>query len=82
MLCWLRVHKVLLGERWSSKAIILQNNIDLQQMQGIEKQLNLMERFKSSFVNISTKGGEEGYDQAVKDMLDDIPFMKKHNGGS
>jgi hypothetical protein len=65
----------------SSKAIILQNNIDLQQVEGIEKQLNLMERFKSSFVNTSTDGGEAEYDKAVRDMLEDLPFMKKRNGG-
>jgi hypothetical protein len=65
----------------SLKATILQNNIDLQQVEGIEKQLNLMERFKSSFVNTSTDGGEAEYDKAVRDMLDDLPFMKKRNDG-
>ena len=39
-----------------------------------------MERFKSSFVNTSTDGGEAEYDKAVRHMLDDLPFMKKCNG--
>ncbi len=41
-----------------------------------------MERFKSSFVNISRKQGEEEYDRVVRDMLDDLPFMKKRKGSS
>lgn len=34
----------------SVKTIILQKNVELQQMEGIKKQLNLLERFKLSFV--------------------------------
>ena len=64
----------------STKATLMQKNIKLQQTEGIEKQLNLMERFKSSFVNTSRDEGEEEYDKAVRDMLDDLPFMKKRKG--
>jgi hypothetical protein len=65
-----------------TKATLMQNNIALQQTESIEKQLNLMERFKSSFVNTSQDGGEEEFDRRVRDMLDDLPFMKKHRKGS
>ncbi len=51
--------------------------IELHETEGIEKQLNLMERFKSSFVNTSLEGGEQEYDRAVREMLNDLPFMKK-----
>ena len=57
-------------------------NIELQEMEGIEKQLNLMERFKSSFVNTSREQGDDEYDRAVRDMLDGLPFMKKRKGSS
>ena len=63
-----------------TKATLMQNNIALQQTEGIEKQLTLMERFKSSFVNTSVDGGEAEYDRTVRGMLDDLPFMKKHKG--
>jgi hypothetical protein len=64
----------------SARTSILQKNVELQQTEGIEKQLNLLERFKSSFVNTSSEGGEVEYDQAVRDMLEDLPFMKKRKG--
>ena len=65
-----------------TKTTLMQNNIALQQTESIEKQLNLMERFKSSFVNTSRDGGEEEFNRRVRDMLDDLPFMKKHKKGS
>lgn len=67
----------------STKATLMKQNIELQETEGIEKQLNLMERFKSSFVNTSRDGdgGEQEYDKAVRDMLDDLPFMKKRKAG-
>ena len=65
----------------STKATLMKKNIELQETEGIEKQLNLMERFKSSFVNTSQDGGEREYDKAVRDMLDELPFMKKRKAG-
>ena len=67
----------------STKAILVKQNIVLQETEGIEKQLSLMERFKSSYVNTSTDaaGGEHEYDMAVREMLDDLPFMKKRKQG-
>ena len=61
----------------STKATLMKQTIELQETEGIEKQLNLMERFKSSFVNTSLEGGEQEYDRAVREMLNDLPFMKK-----
>ncbi len=51
----------------STKATLMKQNIVLQETQGIEKQLSLMERFKLSYVNTSTDaaGGEHKYDKAV-----------------
>jgi len=67
----------------STKATLMKQNIVLQETEGIEKQLSLMERFKSSYVNTSTDaaGGEHEYDTAVREMLDDLPFMKKRKQG-
>ena len=67
----------------STKAILMKQNIVLQETEGIEKQLTLMEMFKSSYVNTSTDaaGGEHEYDMAVREMLDDLPFMKKRKQG-
>jgi len=63
----------------STKATLMKQNIVLQETEGIEKQLSLMERFKSSYVNISTDaaGGEHEHDTVVREMLYDLPFMKK-----
>ena len=63
----------------STKATLMKQNIVLQETEGIEKQLSLMERFKSSYVNTSTDatGGKHEYDKVVREMLDDLPFMKK-----
>jgi hypothetical protein len=61
----------------STKATLMKQTIELHETEGIEKQLNLMERFKSSFVNTSLEGGEQEYDRAVREMLNDLPFMKK-----
>jgi hypothetical protein len=67
----------------STKATLMKQHIVFQETEGIEKQLSLMERCKSSDVNTSTDaaGGEHEYDKAVRDMLDDLPFMKKHKQG-
>lgn len=61
----------------STKATLMKQNIELQETEGIEKQLNLLERFKPSFVNTSSEEGEQEYDRAVRDMLNELPFMKK-----
>jgi hypothetical protein len=65
----------------ATKATLMKQNIELQETEGIEKQLNLLERFKPSFVNTSTEEGEAEYDQAVRDMLNELPFMKKRKTG-
>lgn len=59
-----------------TKAALMKKNVELQEMEGIEKQLSLMDRFKSSFVNTSATGQEE-YDKAVREMLEEMPLMKK-----
>lgn len=75
----------------TTKAALMAQNIDLQQTEGIKEQLNLMKEFRSSFVNVSntpggTATGEKEFDEAVYDMLCELPFMKKrkanNNGGS
>ena len=66
----------------STKAKLMKQNIELQATEGIEKQLNLLERFKPSFVNTSREGGEQEYDRAVRDMLNELPFMKKRKTGN
>lgn len=65
----------------STKATLMKQNIELQETEGIEKQLNLLERFKPSFVNTSREGGEQEYNRAVRDMLNELPFMKKRKTG-
>ena len=67
----------------STKATLMKQHIVFQETEGIKKQLSLMERFKLSYVNTSTDaaGGEHEYDKAVRDMLDDLPFMKKRKQG-
>ena len=61
----------------SKKTTLMEQTIEMQKTDGIEKQLNLLERFKPSFVNTSREGGEQEYDRAVRDMLNELPFMKK-----
>ena len=67
----------------STKATLMKQHIVFQETEGIEKQLSLMERFKLSYVNTSTDaaGGEHEYDKVVRDMLDDLPFMKNRKQG-
>ena len=64
-----------------TKAMLMKQNINILEMEGIEKQLNLMEKFKSSFDNVhgsmATSQGASDYDMAVCDLLGDLPFMKK-----
>ena len=64
-----------------TKAKLMEQNIDLQETEGIEKQLNLLDKFKSSFVNIvreqNSENGKREYDLAVCDLLHELPFMKK-----
>ena len=64
-----------------TKAKLMEQNIDLQETEGIEKQLNLMDRFKSSFVNVYGElneiNGQREYDMAVCDLLHELPYMKK-----
>jgi hypothetical protein len=42
-----------------TKAKLMEQNIDLQETEGIEKQLNLLDKFKSSFVNIVREQNSE-----------------------
>ncbi len=66
----------------STKATLMKQNIELQETEGIREQLNLLERFKPSFVNTSVEEGEQEYDRAVRDMLMELPFMKKRKAQS
>jgi hypothetical protein len=64
-----------------TKAKLMEQNIELQETEGIEKQLTLLDKFKSSFVNIvgeeNSENGKREYDLAVCDLLHSLPFMKK-----
>ena len=66
-----------------TKATLMKKNIELQETENIKEQLLLMEKFKSSFVNVSkgTAGddvdGEMEYDKNVYNLLDELPFRKK-----
>jgi len=67
-----------------TKATLMKQNIEILNTEGIEKQLNLMDKFKSSFINVhGRESAEEGlrqYDTAVCDLLHELPFMKKRKG--
>ncbi len=78
-------------EEWLmlTKAALMQHAKELQNIQGVCEQLTMMEKFKSSFVNlcnISGKDGESEYDATICDLLGKLPIMKKQrttiNGGS
>jgi hypothetical protein len=64
-----------------TKAKLMEQNIGLQETEVIEKQLNLMDRFKSSFVNVYGEfdeiSGQREYSMAVCDLLHELPYMKK-----
>ncbi len=66
-----------------TKATLMKKNIDLQETENIKEQLLLMEKFKSSFVNVSRSvagdgvDGEMEYDRNVYNLLDELPFRKK-----
>jgi hypothetical protein len=66
----------------SSKAVLMQQSITLQEIMGVNEQLMMMKEFKSSFVNMlnSTSGdGEAEFDATVCAMLHELPIMKKRN---
>ena len=69
-----------------TKATLMEQNIELQETEGIEKQLNLMDKFKASFVNVygevDATSGEREYDMAVFDLLHELPFMKKRKAAA
>lgn len=58
----------------TTKAILMKKTIELQETEAIREQLNLVERFKDSFVNMNDS---TAYDSAVNDMLHELPFLKK-----
>ena len=67
-----------------TKATLMKKNIELQETENKEKQLVLMEKFKTSFINVSKNGkagdevdGEMEYDKNVYNLLDELPFRKK-----
>ena len=59
----------------------MKQNIEIQETEGIEKQLNLMDKFKLSFINVhgvhSKQEGLHDYDTAVCGLLNELPFIKK-----
>lgn len=64
----------------SAKAVLMQQSIELQEVQGVREQLLMMKEFKSSFVNMHNKysgDGDAEYDETVCDMLSALPIMKK-----
>ena len=66
----------------SSKAVLMQQSVQLQETEGVKEQLMMMKEFKSSFVNIhnSDSGdGEAEYDATVCAMLRELPIMKMRN---
>lgn len=69
-----------------TKAALMKKNIELQETENIKEQLLLMEKFKHSFVNVSSsRNGADGnpvdghleYDRNIYNLLDDLPFRKK-----
>jgi hypothetical protein len=69
-----------------TKAKLMEQNIELQETEGIEKQLHLMDKFKASFVNVygqqNPENGNREYDIAVCDLLNELPFMKKRKAAA
>jgi hypothetical protein len=69
-----------------AKAKLMEPNIELQETEGIEKQLHLMDKFKELFVNIygqqNPENGNREYDIAVCDLLNELPFMKKRKAAA
>ena len=69
-----------------TKAKLMEQNIKLQETEGIEKQLHLMDKFKSSCFNVygqqNPENGNREYDIAVCDLLNELPFMKKRKAAT
>ena len=65
------------------KAMLMKKNIELQETESIKEQLLLMEKFKSSFVKVSSSKAGDGVnsemdcDKNVYNLLDELPFYKK-----
>ena len=59
-----------------TKAKLMKSNIDIQETECIEKQLALLEKYKGSAFD----NEEEEYDSAVKDLINELPLMKKRKG--
>ncbi len=63
----------------STKAALMEQTKELQDIQGVKEQLMMMEKFKSSFVNLHNKSGDGDaeYDETVCDLLYQLPIVKK-----
>jgi len=59
-----------------TKAKLMKSNIDIQETECIQKQLALLKEFKSSAFN----NEEDEYDSAVRDLINELPLMKKRKG--
>ena len=62
-----------------SKAALMEQTKEQQYIQGVQNQLMMMEKFKSSFVNMHnrTGDGDAEYDETICDLLAELPIMKK-----
>lgn len=67
-----------------TKAELMEQTKEQQYIQGVQNQLLMMEKFKSSFVNMHNKmgDGETEYDETICDMLAELPIMKKRKAAS
>lgn len=58
----------------STKAVLMEQSVSLQQIEGVKEQLMMMKEFQSSFVNMHDQAK---YDETVCNMLSELPIMKK-----
>ena len=63
-----------------NKNALMEKTNELQEISGVQSQLLMMEKFKSSFVNRYNRNDGDGdaeYDETICDILDEFPIMKK-----
>ncbi len=64
-----------------TKATLMKQRIELQEIEGMKEQLLMMNEFNGSFVkyhdNMQDGNGEKEYDKTDYKMLNGLPIMKK-----
>jgi hypothetical protein len=69
-------------EMFLAKAEMMKQNATLGNIELVEKQLTLLERFKTSFVKVQQSKGQDGeleYDKTATSLLQELPFMQKRS---